>query len=596
MASESILSSNGLKPKLHGRAFYESIGSPKHVLAPMVDQSEFAWRMLTKSFLPPELRSSILCYTPMFHARLFVQDPKYRTSVFQPLKAPIPSPIDPYHVSQLQEDDFHLDGNPKFDRPLMVQFCANDPEILLDAAKLVQPFCDAVDLNLGCPQGIARRGHYGAFLQEDQQLIFKLINTLHRELDIPVTAKCRILDTREKTLAYVQMLYDAGASIVTVHGRLREMKGHNTGLADWSTIRWLRSQLPADKVLFANGNVLEHGDLQRCLEATGADAVMTAEGNLHNPGIFTNSEVDNATIYKGHANFGREVYSSVRVGNCGYRIDAVMRRYLDIIHTYVLQQDPPARGPLFIPGDPGWKDEHGNIIYPDFSNLFDDVEGPPRKRAKRSRLEKKEKETDPNLCAMQAHLFNVLRPLLSTHTIIRDTLAQCRAGDIDAFEKVLAMVERATKEAVKDGYWNPENYEDIWNEQAEVVWELQDPRDGTVYPNDEYGHLVAKLLEAGIKERPVWVKKEVVDDADSSETARKRCKRPWWVCQPYIRPLPKEALAKGSMTPGKKEIEKIRNGSEAKSSIVGQVEPMHVQEPESKSDIEEIPRQDMVCG
>ena len=27
--------------KLHGRAFYESIGSPKFVLAPMVDQSEF---------------------------------------------------------------------------------------------------------------------------------------------------------------------------------------------------------------------------------------------------------------------------------------------------------------------------------------------------------------------------------------------------------------------------------------------------------------------------------------------------------------------------------------------------------------------------
>jgi tRNA-dihydrouridine synthase 1 len=32
---------NGKKRKLHGRAFYESIGSPKLVLAPMVEQSEF---------------------------------------------------------------------------------------------------------------------------------------------------------------------------------------------------------------------------------------------------------------------------------------------------------------------------------------------------------------------------------------------------------------------------------------------------------------------------------------------------------------------------------------------------------------------------
>lgn len=28
-------------PKLHGRAFYESIGCPKLILAPMVEQSEF---------------------------------------------------------------------------------------------------------------------------------------------------------------------------------------------------------------------------------------------------------------------------------------------------------------------------------------------------------------------------------------------------------------------------------------------------------------------------------------------------------------------------------------------------------------------------
>lgn len=31
--------------KLHGRAFYESIGSPKLVLAPMVEQSEFVCRL-----------------------------------------------------------------------------------------------------------------------------------------------------------------------------------------------------------------------------------------------------------------------------------------------------------------------------------------------------------------------------------------------------------------------------------------------------------------------------------------------------------------------------------------------------------------------
>src|SRR5690242_3137831 len=44
--SDGMVTSNGKKAKLHGRAFYESIGSPKLILAPMVEQSEFVrfWR------------------------------------------------------------------------------------------------------------------------------------------------------------------------------------------------------------------------------------------------------------------------------------------------------------------------------------------------------------------------------------------------------------------------------------------------------------------------------------------------------------------------------------------------------------------------
>jgi tRNA-dihydrouridine synthase 1 len=43
--------------------FYKKIGSPQHVAAPMVDQSELGFRMMNRKY------NTHLCYTPMMHAR-----------------------------------------------------------------------------------------------------------------------------------------------------------------------------------------------------------------------------------------------------------------------------------------------------------------------------------------------------------------------------------------------------------------------------------------------------------------------------------------------------------------------------------------------
>jgi tRNA-dihydrouridine synthase 1 len=495
---------SGLRPKLHGRAFYESIGSPKYIIAPMVDASEFAWRMLARTFLPESERNSILAYSPMMHARLFAESQKYRDSHFQPLRAdPASTTIPPAQIPW-------LDGNPAIDRPLFMQFCANDPEHLLAAAKLAAPHCDAVDLNLGCPQGIARKGHYGAFLQEDQELIYNLIKILHENLPVPVTAKIRILETREATLAYARNVLSAGASILTVHGRRREQKGHMTGIADWEYIRYLRDNLPKETVIFANGNILRHEDIEKCLAATGADGVMSAEGHLSDPAIFSKPPAVGEE--------GREYWRG-RDGRGGWRVDAVCRRYLDILHKYALGVEPPVRRPLFMPGDDtAWLEE---------PKAEESGDGPPKK--KRKQEGRKVIIESPNLCVVQTHLFHLLRHFVSRHHDVRDALAKARVGDMVQYEQLLEMIERKVAQGLLE-------YEKTDGASFELTGISITPEDEDYY------------------------------DPESSEKAVKVCKRPWWCVQPIIRPVPKEALAKGAIQPkrekGQPRNKQKKNGTE----------------------------------
>ncbi|ODA80071.1 hypothetical protein RJ55_03029 [Drechmeria coniospora] len=476
----------GMAKKLHGREFYESIGCPKYVVAPMVDQSEFAWRALTRSFMSESEQPKLLAYSPMLHARLFSQEEKYRRAHFQAVR---PGTSEPW-----------LDGNPSIDRPLFVQFCANDPDALLAAAQKVAPYCDAVDLNLGCPQGIARKGHYGAFLQEDQDLIFRLINKLHKELPIPVTAKIRLLETKEKSLAYAQNVLRAGASIITVHGRRREQKGHLTGLADWEMVKFLRENLPAETVMFANGNILQEGDVGKCLEATGADGVMSAEGNLSDPAIFAKPPPVGEE--------GREYWRG-KDGEGGWRVDAVTRRYLDILHKHALGREPPGRRPLFMPGDDtAWMTE---------ADKGEAENDEPLKKRRKTEGGPKREEANPNLGAMQPHLFHLLRHFVTRHTDVRDMLARSRKDGIEGYERVLEAVERKVAEGLLD------------------------------YERTEGKSFEDELSALGVGEQLQ------LPEGESSRGTIRRCKRPWWIAQPIVRPLPSEALAKGAITLSKKD-------------------------------------------
>lgn len=239
--------------KLVGRQWWSSIGSPRYVAAPMVDASELPFRLLAREF------GTDLCYTPMLHSRLLVEQVGYLEANFSTSAA---------------------------DRPLIAQLCGNDPATVLAAGKRLETRgVDAIDLNLGCPQGIAKRGHYGAFLLDEPDTIVAMVKALAGGLAIPVTCKIRVLPTLEATLSLARAIEAAGASLLTVHGRLRTNMKQSITFTDWDIIRQIKQALTIPVI--ANGSIARREDVAACLAYTGVDAVMVSEALLENPGMFS---------------------------------------------------------------------------------------------------------------------------------------------------------------------------------------------------------------------------------------------------------------------------------------------------------------------
>jgi tRNA-dihydrouridine synthase 1 len=243
----------------------ENIKNPYYILAPMVGNSELAWRTLARRY------GATICYTEMVHCEAFLRSKK--------------NPVKNNWYSTNKED-----------RPLVIQVCGNNPQIMLEACLILQEECDAIDINFGCPQEVAKRGKYGSWLQDDWSLIEEIVKTLSSNIKVPVFCKIRVFECVEMTVSYAKMIENAGCKLLAVHGRTREQKGINSGLASWEHIRRIKENLKIPVV--SNGNILYHTDLKKCLDFTKCDAVMVAETHLYNPLIFTNLEKTSLEICK----------------------------------------------------------------------------------------------------------------------------------------------------------------------------------------------------------------------------------------------------------------------------------------------------------
>jgi len=166
--------------------------------------------------------------------------------------------------------------------PIGVQLFDHRPQAMAEAAKRAQ---DAgaflIDINMGCPvKKIAKKGG-GSGLIREPDLAARIVEAVSQAVHVPVTVKTRLgwCGSDADPVTWCQQLQNAGAQLLTLHGRTRE-QGFK-GQADWQAIAQVKAALTIPVI--ANGDINTPEDAQRCLAITGADGVMVGRGSMGAP-------------------------------------------------------------------------------------------------------------------------------------------------------------------------------------------------------------------------------------------------------------------------------------------------------------------------
>ncbi|MGB8296061.1 MAG: tRNA-dihydrouridine synthase [Polyangia bacterium] len=174
-------------------------------------------------------------------------------------------------------------------RSFVVQVVGRQPDLLARAAAMAaQAGATVVDINMGCPARKVTAGTCGAALMREPELAAAIVSAVRAVLpsSIPVTVKQRVgwSDSSINAPEFALRMVEAGAAMVTVHGRTRD-QGFS-GQVRLPPIAAVRAVLPSEIPVVGNGDVKTIDDYRRMKNETGCDAVMIGRAARGNPWLF----------------------------------------------------------------------------------------------------------------------------------------------------------------------------------------------------------------------------------------------------------------------------------------------------------------------
>lgn len=172
---------------------------------------------------------------------------------------------------------------------LIYQIGSANPDLAVQAAKLVAPDVAGIDLNSGCPKPFSTGGGMGAALLKTPDLLCNILTKLVEEVgkvyEIGISVKIRILETPEETEALVRRLVKTGITGLTVHCRTTPMRPRERAIRD--QLKMIANVCrDAGVACLMNGDVTSRTEAYKLMEEYGADGAMIATEAEKNPSCF----------------------------------------------------------------------------------------------------------------------------------------------------------------------------------------------------------------------------------------------------------------------------------------------------------------------
>ncbi len=236
---------------------WKDVAKPLVALAPMADMTDLPFCLICKEHNAP------MMFREMVSSEAIVR-------------------MNPKTLRMAESDDR--------ERPLVQQIFGSDPDTMAEAARIIEEkfLPDGIDINMGCPVYNIVHNFNGASLIRDPERATNIIKKMKAAVQVPISVKTRLGWSKDTDcLDFVKVVADAGAELISLHGRTKE-QGYS-GIANWDRVGEARAQVPHIPFL-VNGDIVTPEHAKDALQRSGADGVLLGRGALGNPWVFPRME------------------------------------------------------------------------------------------------------------------------------------------------------------------------------------------------------------------------------------------------------------------------------------------------------------------